>query len=440
LAAGDVGLANVTNDAQLKIASNLSDLNNASTARTNLGVAIGSDVQAHDADLDSWAGVTRASGFDTFAGTPSSANLAGLVSDETGTGALVFANSPTLVTPALGTPASGVVTNLTGTASININGTVGATTPSTGAFTTLSSTTGANFATSSGLVGIGTTSPTSILDAFGGGGVTISNSGDTFLSLKTTGTTATNFIEFKDSGGASGAIWYDHTSNYLATKVNGSERMRITSAGNVGIGTAAPGSKLDVLGAFRVRDGTNTIGQFCGSSGGLVAGHIGTLTNVPLAFYTNASAPRLTIDTSGNVGIGTTTPANLLHVKSSTSSTVALFGDSAANNTLAVTRTTSSPAYLAISATSSTGNIIGGPVLRLLTAGADGSGDTERARIDASGNVGIGTASPGSKLDVNGELRIGNTVNTVTPTLPNRTITMVIGGTTYYIHAKTTND
>jgi hypothetical protein len=41
---------------------------------------------------------------------------------------------------------------------------------------------------------------------------------------------------------------------------------------------------------------------------------------------------------------------------------------------------------------------------------------------------------------VNGELRIGNTVNTVSPTSPNRTITMVIGGTTYYIHAKTTND
>lgn len=41
---------------------------------------------------------------------------------------------------ALGTPSSGTVTNLTGTASININGTVGATTPSTGAFTTLSST------------------------------------------------------------------------------------------------------------------------------------------------------------------------------------------------------------------------------------------------------------------------------------------------------------
>jgi hypothetical protein len=58
------------------------------------------------------------------------------VGTSTGTGSNVLSNSPTLVTPALGTPASGVVTNLTGTASININGTVGATTPAAGAFTT----------------------------------------------------------------------------------------------------------------------------------------------------------------------------------------------------------------------------------------------------------------------------------------------------------------
>ena len=43
-------------------------------------------------------------------------------------------------------------------------------------------------------------------------------------------------------------------------------------------------------------------------------------------------------------------------------------------------------------------------------------------------------------LSSTGALAIGNTVNTVSPTSPNRTITMVIGGTTYYIHAKTTND
>jgi hypothetical protein len=59
----------------------------------------------------------------------------------TGTGAEVFATSPTLVTPALGTPSALVGTNITGTAAnFNINGTVGATTPTTGAFTTVTAT------------------------------------------------------------------------------------------------------------------------------------------------------------------------------------------------------------------------------------------------------------------------------------------------------------
>jgi hypothetical protein len=53
--------------------------------------------QPLDADLTSWAGVTRAAGFDTFTGTPSSANLRALVTDETGSGALVFGTGPTFV-------------------------------------------------------------------------------------------------------------------------------------------------------------------------------------------------------------------------------------------------------------------------------------------------------------------------------------------------------
>lgn len=53
-------------------------------------------------------------GVATFLGTPSSANLISAVTDETGTGALVFANTPTLVTPILGTPTSGTLTNCTG--------------------------------------------------------------------------------------------------------------------------------------------------------------------------------------------------------------------------------------------------------------------------------------------------------------------------------------
>jgi len=57
-----------------------------------------------------------------FAST-TSAQLAGVISNETGTGLLVYNDSPTLITPALGTPASGVATNLTGTATaLNIGG------------------------------------------------------------------------------------------------------------------------------------------------------------------------------------------------------------------------------------------------------------------------------------------------------------------------------
>jgi len=70
-------------------------------------------------------------------GTLAVANGGTGVTTSTGSGNVVLSTSPTLVTPALGTPASGVVTNLTGTASININGTVGATTPDAASFTTL---------------------------------------------------------------------------------------------------------------------------------------------------------------------------------------------------------------------------------------------------------------------------------------------------------------
>ena len=55
-----------------------------------------------------------ASGIATFLATPSSSNLATAVTDETGSGSLVFATSPTLVTPILGTPQSGTLTNCTG--------------------------------------------------------------------------------------------------------------------------------------------------------------------------------------------------------------------------------------------------------------------------------------------------------------------------------------
>jgi hypothetical protein len=53
-------------------------------------------------------------GVATFLATPSSANLRSALTDETGTGSAVFATSPTLVTPVLGTPTSATLTNATG--------------------------------------------------------------------------------------------------------------------------------------------------------------------------------------------------------------------------------------------------------------------------------------------------------------------------------------
>jgi hypothetical protein len=196
----------------------------------------------------------------TSLGSFSSANLAAALTDETGSGAAVFATSPTLVTPilgtpssgtlssctglpistgvsglgtgiatalavntgsagapvlfngALGTPTSGTVTNLTGTASINTNGahngTVGATTPSTVAATTIS-TTGTVTATANnikafvGTTGAGTGFAYGTYESNGGaqyGRVGIEgSSGGTLLS----GTGAYDFIV----GSISGSTW-----------------------------------------------------------------------------------------------------------------------------------------------------------------------------------------------------------------------------------------
>lgn len=80
-------------------------------------------------------------GVATFLATPSSANLASAVTDETGSGALVFATTPTLVTPILGTPTSGTLTNCTGLPVSGISGL------GTGVATFLATPSSANLAT-----------------------------------------------------------------------------------------------------------------------------------------------------------------------------------------------------------------------------------------------------------------------------------------------------
>jgi hypothetical protein len=131
--------------------------------------------------------------FVTSTGTGSVAQ-APTLTGSTGSGNVVLATSPTLVTPALGTPSSGVVTNLTGTASININGTVGATTANTGAFTTISATGVITSTLATGTAPFTVASTTQVANLNAATAGTATNATNTAITAVTTG--ATNYLTF----------------------------------------------------------------------------------------------------------------------------------------------------------------------------------------------------------------------------------------------------
>ena len=111
----------VTGNATADVASIAASTDNQVLRRSGTSVAFGTvNLASTDAVTgtlpagNGGTGITSlGSGVATWLGTPSSANLAAAVTDETGSGALVFATSPTLVTPVLGTPTSGTLSGCT---------------------------------------------------------------------------------------------------------------------------------------------------------------------------------------------------------------------------------------------------------------------------------------------------------------------------------------
>jgi hypothetical protein len=234
------------------------------------------------------------------------------------------------------------------------------------------------------------------------------------------------------SGESSLRAGINGTGTYLPMTLytGGSERMRLDTSGNLGIGTSSPTEKLFVSGGnigiqrtasdYSVLSITNTSGvQVHLNANGNTEGNLRTVTNHPLSFSTN-NTERLRIDTSGNVGIGTSSPKAQTHVFGLGQTTAALTDAGNRGGMLRVSDNSSSAgaggAILFSSAQGDTANSTGFAAIKgfLLDGSGNTVGDlsfstrngtadtslTERFRIGASGQLGIGGANYGTSGQV----------------------------------------
>ena len=275
----------------------------------------------------------------------------------------------------------------------------------------------------SGNVGIGSDSPSAKLE--------ISNSSGNSFKSSSTATAGFNASEFYNDNskgwaqylygsaysggtylnvGANGAVQAAINTTGAITTVgafdfllgtNSTERMRIDSSGNVGIGTAPYnfGSGFTTL---EVKDSTAGILKLGFDSQTSFGSRIQAqnddglkiINTEPSAFisFATVAGERMRINSVGNVGIGQTNPTANLHIKDLSTSTDIRIEDSTGGTTLYL----QSQAGLGVIGTISSHD------LRFDT------GDTSRMRITSAGNVGIGTDSPRADAFTVG-LTIGNT-------------------------------
>ena len=309
--------------------------------------------------------------------------------------------------------------------------------------------------TSAGNVGIGTASPTAKLQVDGdlhlgdairtGYGI---STGDIYIELGGARSGDGNsYLDFHSqsgsdydlriirNSGANGESFIQHAGTGAFSLIttgaadinldtNATTRLSIKSSGNVGIGTTTPQVKTHVavqagplVEAIRVQGYWNTLGDgpLIRFTNGIASG--GAVPNVGeynlagiaaldadswgglLAFFTaptgtsggSALSERMRINSAGNVGIGTTSPENTLHVAGS-ASTLFRLASSSSSVFLRLENSVGSSAYI---------GTLGNDISLQTNA-------TERVRINSAGNVGIGTTAPGYALDVNGNAAFGS--------------------------------
>lgn len=207
----------------------------------------------------------------TFLATPTSANLAAALIDETGTGASVFANTPTLVTPVIGA-ATGTSVNLTSTATASAFIPTGSTIPANGIYLPAANTVavGTNSTErmrwdSTGNVGIGVTPTAGVLhvatSSAGGTVAYLANTGasTTFIGLSVSNNADSDF-QVKVSGTGAGTKFTSlgpSTSTPLLFNTGGAEKARIDSGGQLIIQTAGKG--LSIKEGSNAKQGKSTM-------------------------------------------------------------------------------------------------------------------------------------------------------------------------------------
>jgi len=219
----------------------------------------------------------------------------------------------------------------------------------------------------------------------------------------------TNYAASFDYNNAAtgGFAWRLAPSGTAGNNVTLTEAMRITSAGYVGIGTTSPQNALVVssAGAGGVEiDPSGYISSYNRSTSANQDLYIRALQQY---FYSNGTE-RMRIDSSGNVGIGTTSPLDRLDVVSASSAYRNRIRNSGANEATLLFQNSSTGTatndglYLGIIASMDAylWNYENNPVIF-------GTNNTERMRIDSSGNLLVGTTglSANGKLTVNGQSR-----------------------------------